>query len=79
MKQAGLKQSMDYIVVIEHADDGSYSAYVPDLPGCVACGESPEEARTLIREAVNLHIESLRRHGEAVPVPRATTDVVRAA
>jgi predicted RNase H-like HicB family nuclease len=70
---------MDYVVVIEKADDGSYSAYVPDLPGCVACGDTQAEARKLIGEAVALHIESLRAHGEAVPSPTSTADVVHAA
>jgi predicted RNase H-like HicB family nuclease len=60
---------MDYVVVIEKAEDGSFSAYVPDLPGCVSCGDSPEEAEQLIREAIRLHVESLREHGEAVPSP----------
>lgn len=70
---------MDYVVVIEKADDGSFSAYVPDLPGCVSCGDTPEEARRLIGEAVKLHVESLRAHGESVPKPAATTHVVHAA
>lgn len=70
---------MDYVVVIEKAADGSHSAYVPDLPGCVACGDTVDEARHLIREAVGLHIESLRQHGETVPPPSTTTDVVHAA
>ena len=70
---------MDYVVVIEKAPDGSYSAYVPDLPGCVACGDTPEEVRTLINEAVALHIESLRDHGEPVPPPSTSTHVVHAA
>ena len=70
---------MDYVVVIEKADDGSYSAYVPDLPGCVSCGDTVEEVRKLIEEAVNLHAESLRRHGEPVPPPAATTHTVPAA
>jgi len=70
---------MDYVVVIEKAGDGSYSAYVPDLPGCVACGDTADEARQLIAEAVVLHIESLRRHGEPVPLPAATAAVVHAA
>jgi len=69
---------MDYVIVIEKAADGSYSAYVPDLPGCVACGDSPAEARQLIEEAVQLHIESLRQHGEAVPVLTTIADVVHA-
>ena len=70
---------MDYVVVIEKADDGSYSAYVPDLPGCVSCGETLDEVRKLIEQAVNLHIDSLRNHGEPVPPPTATTHTVPAA
>lgn len=69
---------MDYVIIIETADDGSYSAHVPDLPGCVSCGESADEVRQLIEEAVELHIESLRRHGEPVPRPTTTTDIVHA-
>lgn len=59
-----------YAVVIEGSD--SFSAYVPDLPGCVATGQSIEEVEALIREAINLHIESLRAHGEPVPEPTKT-------
>jgi predicted RNase H-like HicB family nuclease len=70
---------MYYVVVIEKAAHGSYSAYVPDLPGCVACGDTPGEVRQLIAVAVTLHIESLREHGDPVPRPSATTDVVRVA
>jgi len=70
---------MDYVVVIEKAADGSFSAYVPDLPGCVACGDTADEARQLIAEAVVLHIESLRQHGEPVPPPATTTGIVHAA
>ncbi|MBN1344877.1 MAG: type II toxin-antitoxin system HicB family antitoxin [Phycisphaerae bacterium] len=70
---------MDYVVVIEKADDGSYSAYVPDLPGCVSCGDTVEEVRALIEEAVNLHVDSLRRHGEPVPSASATVHTVHAA
>lgn len=70
---------MDYVVVIEKAGDGSYSAYVPDLPGCVSCGDTLEEVRDLINEAVSLHIDSLRCHSEPVPPPTATTHTVHAA
>jgi len=70
---------MDYVVVIEKADDGSFSAYVPDLPGCAACGDTPEEAGELIRQATRLHIASLREHGELVPPPTAKTITVPAA
>lgn len=70
---------MEYVVVIEQAADGSFSAYVPDLPGCVACGETSEEVRQLIRESVKMHLDSLRAHGEPVPPPKTTVDRVRAA
>lgn len=70
---------MSYVAVIEKAVDGIFSAYVPDLPGCVSCGDTESEARQLIEEAVGPHIESLRAHGEPVPPPAATTHTVRAA
>ena len=69
---------MDYVVVIEKASDGSYSAYVPDLPGCVSCEDTLEEVRRSIEEAADLHIESLRKHGDPVPPPTATTHTVHA-
>ena len=64
-----------YAVVIE-GGAGSYSAYVPDLPGCVAAADSLERVRTLIREAIALHIESLQAHGWPVPEPQAETELV---
>ena len=50
---------MEYLVVVEKGQS-SYGAYVPDLPGCVAAGETRREVLKLIREAINLHIEALR-------------------
>jgi len=67
---------MEYLVVIEPAADGSFSAYAPDLPDCVSSGDTAEEVRTSIREAVELHIKSLRRRGEAVPPPSAVAHLV---
>ena len=64
---------MQYAVIIEKAPDGSFSAYVPDLPGCVSCGDSREEVQQMIQEAIRWHIDSLQRHGE--PVPESTTSV----
>jgi predicted RNase H-like HicB family nuclease len=64
---------MEYAVIIEKAPDGSFSAYVPDLPGCVSCGDSREEAKQAIQEAIRWHIDSLQQHGE--PVPVSTTSV----
>ena len=57
-----------YAVVIERGP-ASYGAYVPDLPGCVAVGETLDEVTELIREAIEFHIEGLRDAGEPVPEP----------
>ncbi len=58
----------EYAVVYERAE-GNYSAYVPDLPGCIACGDTLDETVTLIREAIELYIDALRESGEPVPEP----------
>ncbi|MBS3960202.1 MAG: type II toxin-antitoxin system HicB family antitoxin [Xanthomonadaceae bacterium] len=68
---------MRYAVVIEASDSG-FSAYVPDLPGCVAAGATVAEVERRIGEAVVLHIEGLRADGLPLPAPRcmvATVDV----
>ena len=66
---------MHYLVVIEKGQN-SFGAYVPDLPGCIAAGESREEVVTLIREAIELHIESLKEDGQPVPTPSSSSEVV---
>ena len=60
-----------YLVVFEKAEDGSYSAIIPDLPGCVVHRNFRWEAAIAIRELMTWHVESLRRHNE--PVPQSTT------
>ena len=70
---------MKYVYVIEKAADGSFSAYVPDLPGCTTSGETVEEVRRNIKDAVASYIDSLREHNEPLPPPTATADVVEAA
>lgn len=67
----------EYLVVIEGEGD-SFSAYSPDLPGCVATGRTQPEAEQLMREAIQLHIESLRAHGEPVPEPKTAARYVAA-
>jgi len=62
---------MDYVVIVEQGNT-SFGAYVPDLPGCVAVGESKDEAMELIREAIGMHIETLRQNGEVVPRPHSS-------
>jgi predicted RNase H-like HicB family nuclease len=66
---------MQYLVVIERGPT-SFGAYVPDLPGCVAVGESQQEVERLIREAIEFHIEGLREDGQAVPEPNSTPQLV---
>jgi predicted RNase H-like HicB family nuclease len=67
---------MEYLVVVEKGGS-SYGAYVPDLPGCVAAGETRREVLKLIRDAVKLHIEALRESGQAVPEPTSKSEVVK--
>ena len=69
---------MKYTVIIEPADDGTFSVYVPDLPGCVSTGRSREEAIESIREAIRGHVQTLRDLGENVPPPRSQSQVVAA-
>ena len=66
---------MRYMVVVERGDT-SWGAHVPDLPGCVAVGESREEALQLIREAIELHIEGLKQDGFPVPTPSSDVEFV---
>lgn len=66
---------MQYLVIVEKGPT-SYGAYVPDLPGCIATGESREEALELIREAIEFHIEGLREDGNSVPEPSSFSAVV---
>ena len=65
-------KSMKYAVVIEKAES-NYSAYVPDLPGCVATGLTLEEVEREIRDAIEFHLDGLREDG--LPIPRPTSAV----
>lgn len=67
--------NMKYAVVIEKGNT-SFGAYVPDLPGCVAVGETREEAMTLIREAIEFHLEGMKEDGEDVPEPHSYAEYV---
>jgi predicted RNase H-like HicB family nuclease len=69
---------MRYTVVIEPAGD-NFSAYVPDLPGCVATGSTEEETAGMIAEAIGFHIAGMREEGLPVPPPRARAFAVEAA
>ena len=67
---------MRYLVIVEEGSH-SFGAYVPDLLGCAVVGETREEALQLIREAVDLHVLSLKEHGDPLPEPGSTTEYVQ--
>jgi len=66
---------MRYMVVVEEGPE-SFGAYVPDLPGCVAVGESREEVLLLIEEAIGFHLDGLKEDGEVVPQPSSSSEFV---
>ncbi|MBN1925609.1 MAG: type II toxin-antitoxin system HicB family antitoxin, partial [Prolixibacteraceae bacterium] len=61
----------NYVVIIEECKNGGYSAYVPDLPGCISVGETMKEIEINIKEAINLYIEELKLDKKPVPFPRS--------
>jgi predicted RNase H-like HicB family nuclease len=64
-----------YAVIVEQADDGGYGAWAPDLPGCVALGDTIEECLAEMRDAINLYVDVLRERGDEIPQPRAIQTV----
>lgn len=66
---------MRYVIVIEKSENG-FGAYVPDLPGCVAVGETVDETERLIREAVEFHIGGMKDDGLTIPEPSAVAHYV---
>ena len=66
---------MQYLVILEEGAK-SFGAYVPDLPGCIAAGDSREEVLTLIREAIDFHIDGLKENGQPIPPPSSSSEVV---
>ncbi|MFN2502427.1 MAG: type II toxin-antitoxin system HicB family antitoxin [Pyrinomonadaceae bacterium] len=66
---------MRYMVVIEEGENG-WGAYVPDLPGCAAVGESEEEVKKLIHDAIEFHLEDLSEAGAHIPPPMSKSDYV---
>jgi predicted RNase H-like HicB family nuclease len=68
---------MRYAIVIETAE-GNYSAYVPDLPGCVATGQTVEDVEQEIRDAIRFHIDGLKADGLPVPGPTSIAEYVEA-
>ncbi|MCL5069985.1 MAG: type II toxin-antitoxin system HicB family antitoxin [Actinobacteria bacterium] len=66
---------MKYLVVIEKAND-NYSAYLPDISGCIATGKTVEETKKNITEALSMHLEGLEKDGLPSPRPKAKADYV---
>ncbi len=66
---------MRYLVVVEKGPS-SYGAHVPDLPGCIAAGETRKEVLSLIREAIEFHLEDLKQEGRPIPIPASTSELV---
>lgn len=66
---------MKYAVVIEKAPS-NLSAFVPDLPGCVATGDTMEEIEKNIREAIEFHIDGMRQDGEEIPPPSSAVEYI---
>lgn len=66
---------MKYAVVYERTPSG-YSAYVPDLPGCVAAGRTRAEVKRLIRDSIRMHLDGLNETGQAIPGPESSVDLV---
>ena len=66
---------MRYLVIYESSDDG-FGAYVPDLPGCVAVGDTRAEVEQLIRKAISLHVADMRATGQAIPEPTSQSELV---
>ena len=69
---------MRYAIVIEQAE-GNFSAYVPDLPGCIATGATVPEVEAEIREAIEFHLEGMREDGLAVPEPSSQVEYIEIA
>ncbi len=66
---------MQYLVVLEKGP-GSFGAHVPDLPGCIAVGETKMEVLKLVREAIEFHLEGLKLDGQPIPLPSSTSELV---
>jgi predicted RNase H-like HicB family nuclease len=66
---------MRYLVVVEKGPT-SFGAYVPDLPGCIAVGETREEVLASIHDAVEFHLEGLREQGQPIPAPSSSSEVI---
>jgi predicted RNase H-like HicB family nuclease len=72
-----VKHQTAYTVVIEREEDGRFSAYVPDLPGCASMGDTRRQAIAHAREAIACYLEGLQKLGRRAPKPRASFETLR--
>ena len=69
---------MKYLIILEKTSTG-YSAYSPDLPGCVSVGDTTEETEANMREAIEFHIEGMREDGLSIPIPQSRASYIEIA
>ena len=69
-------QVSGYVVIVERDDAGGYSTWSPDLPGCVAAASDYEQCVSLMREAIEFHLEGMRDNGEDIPQPTAVASLI---
>jgi predicted RNase H-like HicB family nuclease len=69
---------MKYAIVIEKAPGSNYSAYVPDLPGCVATADTVEEIKQLMQEGIEFHLEGMMEDGDPIPEPTTQVEYIEA-
>jgi predicted RNase H-like HicB family nuclease len=74
-----MNEAKSYVYVIERAEDGSYWAYFPDLPGCATSAETPEQVERQLHEAVNLYLSYFHDRGLPPPAPQARVGTLTAA
>jgi predicted RNase H-like HicB family nuclease len=74
-----MNEGKSYAYVIERAEDGSYWAYLPDLPGCATCAETPDQVESQLREAVKLYLAYFSSRGLEPPQPQAQVGTLSAA
>ena len=70
---------MKYAIVIEKAPGSNYSAYVPDLPGCVTTGDTLDEIKRLMHEGIEFHLQGMRKDGLPIPAPMTEVDYAEVA
>ena len=69
---------MKYLIILEKTSTG-YSAYSPDLPGCVSAGDTAEDTEANMREAIEFHIEGMREEGLSIPIPQSRASYIEVA